>query len=137
MEKAPGAKIHIWMKGVMTTLISQNGNLYDTLKLMCCLHILQIKTTSPRFETELKKKKRKVLEGKLVNPLSFFAARGDNQISSESSVYSSAVILTYRTLAGIEQRDDPQKTHSGCVAGAGGGAVGVGEWGGRTRGTAP
>lgn len=24
-------------------IISQNGNLYDTLKLMCCLHTLQIK----------------------------------------------------------------------------------------------
>lgn len=60
------------MKGVMTTLISQNGNLYDTLKLVCRLHILQIRPRLVGFQQNLKKK---VLGGKLVNPLSFFSER--------------------------------------------------------------
>lgn len=38
-------------------IISQNGNLYDTVKLKCCLHILQIKPCLVGF-----KQNEKVLE---------------------------------------------------------------------------
>lgn len=93
----------------MTTLISQNGGPYDTFKRRI-LYILQMK---PHLVNGIEKLLKKTCESAFI-----FPPRGRNQISSEAGVYSFAVILRYRTLAGMERRDDPW-THGGSVAGAG------------------
>lgn len=69
-----------------------------------CLHMLQMKPGSSVYR---------------MKKFFHFSARGHNQISSVSSVYSLAVVLKCHTLAGTEQRDAPRK-HGGSVAGAGG-----------------